>query len=190
MDTTNNAPNMFGRLTVHGILSGLAIVVGVLMLVVIIPLEDEPTAIPLVLIAGGVGWYFVTRRRPEPTPTTTVRLASALAIVSSLLLIWLSLGVGIIGADGDPANMMYFGVLAIGLVVALIGRFRPAGLSRALLAAACAQAFVFAVAVAAGLGQPWSGPLELLGLNGFFVVMFAGSALLFRYATGTSGIGT
>jgi hypothetical protein len=33
-----------------------------------------------------------------------------------------------------------------------------------------------------GLGSPWSGPGELLILNGFFVALFVGSALLFRYA--------
>lgn len=36
------------------------------------------------------------------------RTALAVAIVTALLLIWLSLGVGIIGRDGDPANRMYF----------------------------------------------------------------------------------
>jgi hypothetical protein len=33
-----------------------------------------------------------------------------------------------------------------------------------------------------GLGSLWSGPVEILALNGFFVALFVGSALLFRYA--------
>ena len=46
----------------------------------------------------------------------TYRFAACVALVATLLLIWLSLGVGIIGADGGPANRMYFGVVAVGIV--------------------------------------------------------------------------
>lgn len=108
------------------------------------------------------------------------RSASGIALAAALLLVWLSLGVGIIGADGDPANLMYFGVLAVGIIGAVIARFQPYGMARALFAMAIAQALVTIVALAAGLGLPWSGPAEILGLNGFFVVLFIGSAWLFR----------
>lgn len=92
---------------------------------------------------------------------------------------------GIIGADGDPANLMYFGVLAVGIIGALIARFRPAGMTGALFATALAQASVAVIAVIAliaGMGRPYSGPLELSLLNGFFVTLFVGSAWLFRRA--------
>ena len=108
--------------------------------------------------------------------------AGAVALAAALVLVWLSLGVGIIGRDGDPANRMYFGVLGVGLVGALIARFRPGGMAGALVATALAQTSVAAFAVIAGLGEPWSGPLELVILNGFFVVLFLGSAWLFRRA--------
>jgi hypothetical protein len=100
-----------------------------------------------------------------------------------LLLIWLSLGVGIIGKDGDPSNAMYFGVLAVGVIGAVIARLRPAGMARALFAMALAQALVASIALIGGLGRPWSGPAELLLLNGFFVASFAGSAWLFSRAS-------
>src|SRR5688572_18939589 len=48
------------------------------------------------------------------------RSAIGLALAAACMLVWLSLGVGIIGADGDPANLMYFGVLAVGIIGALI----------------------------------------------------------------------
>jgi hypothetical protein len=51
-----------------------------------------------------------------------------------------------------------------------------------LFATALAQALVGVIALIFGLGSPASGPLELLALNGFFVALFAGSALLFRHA--------
>lgn len=116
------------------------------------------------------------------TDTTAYRLAAGVALGATFILVWLSLGVGIIGADGDPANLMYFGVLAVGIIGALIARFQPRGMARALIAMACVQALILVVALIARLGHPWSGPLELLGLNGFFVALFVGSAWLFRQA--------
>jgi hypothetical protein len=110
------------------------------------------------------------------------RLAIAVALAAAVLLVWLSLGVGIIGKDGDPSNLMYFGVLAVGLVGALMARFHAPGMARALVAMALAQTLVAAIAVVAGLGRPWSGPAELVLLNGFFVAAFAASAWLFRRA--------
>ena len=77
---------------------------------------------------------------------------------------------------------MYVGVLAVGIIGAIIARFRPHGMARALFATALAQALVAVIALIIGLGLPWSPPVELLALNGFFVALFAGSALLFRYA--------
>ncbi len=113
---------------------------------------------------------------------TAYRLAAGVALGGALILVWLSLGVGIIGADGDPANLMYFGVLAVGIVGALMARFHPRGMARALIAMALAQALILMIALIARLGHPWSGPLELLGLNGFFIALFVGSAWLFRQA--------
>ena len=120
--------------------------------------------------------------RTGKTDRRVYRLALTVALVATVLLVWLSLGVGIIGADGDRANLMYFGVLAVGIFGAAIARLRAEGMARALVAMALAQALVAAIALILGLGQPYSPPLELLGLNGFFIAMFAGSAGLFRQA--------
>lgn len=110
------------------------------------------------------------------------RSAIGLALGAAFILVWLSLGVGIIGRDGDPANLMYFGVLAVGITGAVMARLQPHGMARTLLAMAFAQALIAAIALIAGLGLPWSGPLEILLLNGFFVALFAGSAWLFQRA--------
>ena len=110
------------------------------------------------------------------------KFACGIAIAAALLLAWLSLGVGIIGRDGDPDNRMYLGVLLVGIAGTLIARFRPQGMARALIATALAQAAVAVIALAAGLGRPWSGPLELVLLNGFFVALFVISAWLFSRA--------
>jgi hypothetical protein len=114
--------------------------------------------------------------------STAYRAAIGVAVAAALILVWLSLGVGIIGKDGDPANVMYFGVLAVGIIGAIIARLEPRGMARALFATALAQALVAAIALIAGLGLPWSGPAELVLLNAFFIASFAGSAWLFRRA--------
>src|SRR5688500_10880093 len=117
-----------------------------------------------------------------PSTRNSYRWAVGVGLTAALMLIWLSLGVGIIGQDGDRANLMYFGVLAIGAVGALITRFKPRGMARALFAMAIAQAAVAVFAVAAGLGLPWSGPAEILLLNAFFIALFVASGWLFRRA--------
>ncbi|HEU4868487.1 MAG TPA: hypothetical protein VFV09_12265 [Actinomycetota bacterium] len=115
-------------------------------------------------------------------PTNAYKLGLGAAGASAFILFWLAAGVGIIGADGDRANMMYLGVLAVGIIGALIARFRPLGMARTLVAMAAAHAVVGLIALVAQLGEPYSGPLEILGLTGFFIVLFTGSAWLFRQA--------
>ena len=114
------------------------------------------------------------------------RYAFALALGASFLLALVSPGVGLIGADGDSANAMYIGVFAVGGVGALVSRLRPRGMARTLAGMAVAQAVVAAIALLGGLGRPWSGPLEIVLSNGFFVVLFVGSARLFRRAATSS----
>ncbi len=41
------------------------------------------------------------------TKNSTYRFGAGVALDASLILLWLSLGVGIIGRDSDPANLMY-----------------------------------------------------------------------------------
>ena len=107
------------------------------------------------------------------------RAAFGVALAAALLLVWLNLAVGVIGTEDDLANSMYVGVLAVGIIGAIIARFRPPGMARALFATALAQALVAVIALLGGLGYPFSGPAELLILNGFFASLFVGSALLF-----------
>ena len=64
-----------------------------------------------------------------------------------------------------------------------MARFRPAGMARAALATALAQALVAVVALIARKAQsPVSSVPEIVGLNGLFVALFIASAGLFRHA--------
>lgn len=118
------------------------------------------------------------------TRDSAYRFAVGLGLGAAFLLVWVTGAVGIIGAAGDDADLMYGGVLAVGLVGTLFARFRPRGMAGVMLATAAAQAVVAAIALAVGPGAPATGPVELLGLNGLFVALFVGSAWLFRKAAG------
>ena len=75
---------------------------------------------------------------------------------------------------GDANWSVEGGVLATGLLGAAIGRFRPAGMARAMIAMAAAQVLVAAVAQAAG-HFTWV-------LTAVFVALWLGSAWLYRDA--------
>ena len=138
------------------------------------------------LLGVGVTYELAARN----TGDTAYRAAVGVALAAAFLLVWMNLAVGIIGDSGDPANLMYVGVLAVGGVGAIVARFRPHGMARALFATALAQASVAVVALVAGLGSLGSGPLEIVALNGFFAALFVGSALLFwKAARGGSARG-
>lgn len=104
------------------------------------------------------------------------RAAFGIALVAAFLLVWINLAVGIIGDENNPPNLMFGGVLAIGFIGALIARFHPEGMSRALMATAYAQALVGVIAAVAGWG------LEAAVLAVFFCAMWLASAALFRQA--------
>ena len=135
-------------------------------------------------VAGGLmlGTGLLYQLAASRSGNVAYRAAVGLALGAAFILVWLNLAVGLIGSERDRANLMYLGVLAVGFVGAVMARFRPLGMARALLATALAQALVAAIALILGLGSPASGPMEILALNGLFVALFVGSAQLFRHA--------
>jgi hypothetical protein len=114
--------------------------------------------------------------------TMAYRLAVGVALAAAFILVWMNLAVGLIGSEDNPANLMYGGVLAIGFLGAIIAELRPQGMARVLFAMALAQAVVPVIALIIWKPQVTSGVLRVLGVNAFFVVLFVGSALLFRSA--------
>ena len=114
------------------------------------------------------------------------RAAVGIAIAAALLLVWMVGALGVIGETGDRADLMYGAVLAVGIVGAIVARFRPEGMARALLATALVQALVAVIALIAGKHEAAiSSVAEILLLNGIFVALFIGSAWLFRHAART-----
>ena len=135
-----------------------------------------------VLLAGtGLLYELATRKAGN----VAYRAAVGVALGAALLLVWMNLAVGLIGSEDNPANLLYGGVLAIGLIGAIVARFQPDGMARALFVTALAQALVPVVGLILWRSQVTSKEplLRVLALNGLFVILFIGSALLFRRAT-------
>ena len=133
------------------------------------------------LVGAGLTYGLAARK----TGNFAYRAAVVVALAAAFILVWVNVAVGIIGDEGDLANMMYIGVFAVGFIGAIIARFQPHGMARALFATALAQALVAVIALIAELGSPWIGPGEILILNGFFIALWVGSALLFRRTSAT-----
>ncbi len=131
------------------------------------------------LVGTGLMYELVARKGDN----VAYRSAVGVALAAAFILVWLILAVGVLGVEGDPVDLMYIGVLAVGIIGAVIARFQPRGMARALFATALAQALVAVIALIAGKHRaPISSVSEILGLNGIFVALFVGSALLFWHA--------
>jgi hypothetical protein len=132
------------------------------------------------MLAAACGTFELAARM---TGDTLYRAAVGVAVVGAFILVWINLAVGLIGSEGDPANLMYGGVLAVAIIGAFIARFRPHGMARALAATALAQALVGVIALAAGFGSTApSFPEAIVCLTGFFAGLWLISAWLFRKA--------
>ena len=147
---------------------------------------DYVFAIVLILSVG-LPLELVMRK----TGDRAYRAGAILALFTAFLLIWVNGAVGIIGSETEDVNLLYYGVLLIGVVGALAARFRPRGMMVAMAATALAQAAVAVGALLAGLAATAHGGVtEVVLVNGFFVALWAGSAVLFRAASDRSPFAT
>jgi hypothetical protein len=138
------------------------------------------------LFGTGLAFELITRKADN----IAYRAAVGVTLMAAMLLVWVNLAVGIIGSEDNPANIMYLGVLAVLILSALLARFRPQGMARALFATAFAQVLVPVLALV--IWKPEMTSTEALpevmravGVTALFVVMWVGSALLFRRANVT-----
>lgn len=128
------------------------------------------------LFAAGLTFELLVRRAGG---NPAYRAAAGIAVGAALVLVWANLAVGIIGSENHPANVLYFGALAVGVAGAALARLRPRGMALAMLVTALCLAVIGGLA----LGPVWSPPdgntHEILLITGFFMALFAGSAWLF-----------
>src|SRR3712207_3821669 len=84
--------------------------------------DETDFAVAGALIVGvGVTYELAGRM----TGNVAYRPAVGVALAAAFILIWMNLAVGIIGTEDNPANLMYGGVLAVGIIGAIVARFQP-----------------------------------------------------------------
>ena len=125
-----------------------------------------------VMLGTAAGLYELATRMSSDR---SYRLGFALAVLTGFLITWSNLAVGIVGNENNAVNLIFFAILAIGLVGAVISRFRAAGMARTVTIVATAQAATVLLALYA------DGPRVAMILAVFTTMWFA-SAELFRRA--------
>lgn len=133
----------------------------------------------LMLGSVGVAFELVVRASGD----TMYRIGAALGLAAGFLLVWVNGAVGFLGDEGNPANLMFGGVLAVALGGAIIARFRAAGMAWAMVAATAAQIVVALIAAAFRLNSPGLiGEYEVVVGTGLFAAIWLLSAACFRAA--------
>lgn len=133
------------------------------------------------LFGVGLAYELVARRSEK----TVYRGAFGVGLAGAFLLFWVNAAVGIIGNEGQPANLLYGAVFAVGFIGSLIARFKPRGMARTLFAAALTQMLVPIIALL--IWPPpvtsWSPSVfRVFVLSALFAMLFVVSALLFQKA--------
>ena len=167
----------------------LAISTGIILLLPLIAMQytDEVgwdladfVVAGVLLFGTGLAYELMARKGG----TVAYRAAVGIALATVFLLVWVNGAVGIIGSENNDANLMFFGVLAVGIIGAIIARLQPLGMARALFVTALAQALVPVIALTIWQPTSWgaAGMFGVFVLNAFFVMLLVGSALLFKRA--------
>lgn len=168
-------------------------VLGVIVLLLMIPLiamqfTDEVNwgladfvVMGGLLLCVGLAFELVARQ----SASMLYRIACGVGIVTVFLLFWVNGAVGIIGNEGQPANLLYGAVIAVGLVGAVMSRFRPSGMAYTLFAAALTQTMIPVLALILWPHLSWgsAGMFRVFCFNGFFVLLFVVSGFLFHRAS-------
>ena len=114
-----------------------------------------------VLLFGSLGVYELMVRM---TGNTAYRAAAGVALATTFLLIWINGAVGI--TDGNADLMFFLLVPTVGIIGALIARFQPRGMARAMFVMALAQALVAGSRCSPGWSPRTTPPLRSWGLPG------------------------
>lgn len=132
----------------------------------------------LLLAGAGFAYRLVTNQ----AGSLAYRGAAALGVFAGLSLIWVNLAVGFIGNEDNPANLLYGGVLMVGVIGAVLARLAAEGMARTLFATAAAQFLVPIIAFAVWRPNFDANVAKIFMLNGFWVFLFVVSGLLFKQA--------
>ncbi len=131
----------------------------------------------VILLGTGLAYELVARK----VGTTAYRLAVGVALGTGFFLIWSNLAVGLIGSGPNLANLLYGGVVLVPVIGAMMARFQPLGMYRALLVTALAQGLAPVLALLIW-PEMSTHVQEAAAVTAFFGALWLSSALLFRRA--------
>ena len=100
-------------------------------------------------------------------------LGAGIGVGTGFLTVWANLAVGIVGNENNPANDIFFGVVAFAILAALAARLRARDLVWAMVATAAVQGAV-------GLYVGWAGHGPVWVFTGVTMALWLASAALFR----------
>lgn len=118
----------------------------------------------------GLAFEFIVAK----SDSLAYRCGAGLAVIAAFLTVWVNGAVGMIGSENNPYNLLFGGVLLVALIGAILARLESAGMARAMLVTAIAQA----LAGAGGFAVDARGAIFSIGFAGFWLV----AAALFRNA--------
>ena len=124
----------------------------------------------------GLAFEFIVRK----SSSLSYRCGAALAVIGAFLTVWANGAVGMIGDEDNPYNLLFLGVLLVALIGAIIARLEPAGMVRAMVVTAIAQAGVGAFGLPA---DPLGGILS----TGFAGLWLVAAALFWNAARERAG---
>jgi drug/metabolite transporter (DMT)-like permease len=138
------------------------------------------------VVAGGLltttlmaGWVIFRRGH-----SAAHRLAGGLAALGALVMVWANGAVGLVSTPDDSANLLLLGVLPIGLMIAVIERFRAEGLVRGFAVMAVLQLAAGITIFAMGWGADGAAwPFDLLGVTLVYAGLWGACAWLMRRGT-------
>jgi hypothetical protein len=132
----------------------------------------------VLLFGTGLAYELISRR----SGSSAYKCAIGIGVMTGLLLIWINGAVGIIGNENNPANLMYFGVLATGMIGAIISSLRASEMSRTLMLMAIAQMLVPVIALQFAKPEITVDPglVGVFAINAVFSLFWLSSAVMFR----------
>jgi hypothetical protein len=128
-------------------------------------------AFAAVLLFGSAGIVELAMRASS---SLAFRAGALFAIGASFLNIWVNAAVGMVGSEGNAYNLLFLGVIVIGLAGAAAARFRARGLAIAMAVAGAAQILIGA----GGISSDQLGGTIAAAFGGLWLI----SAILFHMA--------
>jgi hypothetical protein len=175
----------------------VAIITGILLLIPFIAMQfsDEVNwSLFDFIFAGAIIFGFGTTYKliTRKIESNIYKIATGLFLIAIVLLVWVNGAVGILGTENNPENMLYGGVVIIGILGSLSTQLKSKGMTVTLFMMALVQLLVPIIAFfiwkpetmnAEEFLLSWhdKGILGVIGVTVFFVMLFLIAGLLYRF---------